>query len=312
MGKNKESFAERMRTVGKKIANYRPPLLLSCLGEVVFSAASILVVATDWGRTLPPAIAYIVYVLAAVFLALASWSITLLIRNTSPVHTVSEAAHRNRLLAKLLDDHTFRTMTFAYSSLATNSLLALSKMAAGWWFSSDWLMVLAGYYLVLCLTMSLVLRNSRAAARQTDEQERRRKEWKAYRLCGCLLLVLTLTLQGVAIMIVEDGSGFAYQGYLIFVVAMYDFYCLIAGIVYLIRNRKRHSPTVLSIKYINFATSLVAILSLQTAMFASFGADTAPQTQQLMNIMTSTAVCVVLIVLGVLMIVQANRKLRVL
>lgn len=260
MGKNKAAFAEQMRTVGKKIANYRPPLLLSCLGGVVFSAASILAVAADWGRTLPPAITYIVYVWAAVFLALASWSTTLLIRNTSPVHTVSEAAHRNRLLARLLDDHTFRIMTFAYSSLVTNILLALSKMAAGWWFSSDWLMVLAGYYLVLCLTKSLVLRNSRTAARQTDEQARRRKAWKAYRLCGWLLLVLTLTLQGVAIMIVEEGSGFTYRGYLVFAAAMYDFSCLIAGIVYLIKNRKRHSPAVLSVKYINFATSLAAIL----------------------------------------------------
>lgn len=38
-------------------------------------------------------------------------------------------------------------------------------------------------------------------------------------ICG-----LSFALQGVAIMIVKEGTGFRYHGYLIFVVALYDFY----------------------------------------------------------------------------------------
>lgn len=308
MGKNKS--VEWINGIGKRMANFRPPFLLSCLGGIIFSAVSIILVAAEWGRIIPPAITYIIDVFAAVFLAMAVWSIILLVRRTSPARAVSGAAHKNRVLGRLWDDHTYRTMTFGYISLAVNSLLALSKVVMGWWFSSKWFMALAGYYLVLCLTKTLVLCNSRMAAAQADEQRRNCKEWKAYRLCGWLLLVLTLTLQGVAIMIVKDGTGFFYRGYLIFVVALYDFYCLIAGVVYIVKNRRKHLPSVMSIKYINFATSLVAILSLQTAMFASFGADTDLRTQQFMNMMTGTAVCIILGALGILMIFQSNRRLR--
>lgn len=307
---SKNVFAEWMNKTANRAIKFRPPFLLSCLGGIVFSAGAIFIVTTEWGKILPAAITYIIYVLAAVFLAMAIWSTILVVRKTSPVKTVSGVAHKYSLLARMLDDHTYRTITFGYGSLVMNSLLAMSKMVTGWWFSSNWFMVLAGYYLVLCLTKTLVLRNSRIAAAQIDERLRRYKEWKAYRLCGWMLLVLTITLQGVAILIIEDKNGFSYQGYLIFVVALYDFYCLISGIVYIIKNRKKHSPTVMSIKYINFATSLVAILSLQTAMFASFGADTDMKTQQFMNIMTSTAVCMILIALGVVMIFQANRRLK--
>ena len=59
------------------------------------------------------------------------------------------------------------------------------------------------------------------------------------------------------------------------------------------------------IKYIGFATFLVSMLSLQTAMFASFGHE-----MPLENLITGTSVCEILIVLGCTMIKVANKKLK--
>ena len=210
----------------------------------------------------------------------------------------------------MLDDDTFRIISVGYGSLVFNSLLAVSKIVAGWWFSSEWLMVLAGYYLVLCVTKFLILRNSRADKEKSQGQSQIVKEWKAYRLCGCLLVVLSFALQGVAIMIVKEGNGFCYHGYLIFVVALYDFYCLITPIVYLVKKRKVHSPVIMAIKYISLATSLVSMLSLQTAMFASFGQEMTLENQQLMNLLTGTAVCGTLVILGIAMVMMANKALK--
>lgn len=95
---------------------------------------------------------YAVYAGAAVFLSLAVWALVLLCAAKAPCVPPRDAAHRHPLLSRLYDDHAFRILWTGYGSLTVNALLALSKLAAGWWLSSQWLMVLAGYYLALCLT----------------------------------------------------------------------------------------------------------------------------------------------------------------
>lgn len=308
--KSKQTLEKKENTIWEKICRFRPPLILSCLGAAIFCTVSLVAVSTQWGKTVPTLILYIIYVLAAIFLFAAVWALLLLFKTVSPLQTASDIAHQHMILSKLLDDDAFRIVSVGYGSLVFNSLLAASKIVAGWWFSSKWLIVLAGYYLVLCVTKFLILRNSRAEKAKSQGQPQIVKEWKAYRLCGCLLVVLSFALQGVAIMIVKEGNGFRYHGYLIFVVAIYDFYCLITSVVYLVKNRKAHSPAIMAIKYISLATSLVSMLSLQTAMFASFGEEMTLKNQQLMNLLTGTAVCGILAVLGVAMIIVANKRLK--
>lgn len=294
----------------KKIRRFRPPFLLSWLGAAVFCGGALVAVSTSWGETLSPLLVYPLYALAAVFLFAAVWVLVLLCKIAAPVRTVSGIARRYHLLSRWMDDDAFRIVSVGYGSLAGNSILALSKILAGWWFSSQWLMVLAGYYLVLCITKFLILRSTRSNRPLRKGESRLAREWKAYRLCGCLLVVLSFALQGVTVLIVKDGQGFRYHGYLIFAVALYDFYCLTASLVYLIRKRKIHAPAIAAIKYISLATSLVSMLSLQTAMFASFGRDMPPKIQQFMNLLTGTAVCGLLAVLGVAMILVANKKAK--
>lgn len=310
--KNKQVPEKKGNPMWRKLSRFRPPLILSSLGAALFCTGSLAAVSTHWGKMIPSPILYILYVLAAIFLFAACWALMVFVKSTSPVQTASRFAHRHILLSKLLDDGTFRIVSAGYSSLVFNILLAASKIVAGWWFSSQWLMVLAGYYLVLCVTKFLILRNTRGKTAPSPGQSQAIKEWKAYRLCGCLLVVLSFALQGVAIMIVKEGTGFHYHGYLIFVVALYDFYCLISSILYLVKKRNAHSPAIMSMKYISLATSLVSMLSLQTAMFASFGQEMTLENQQLMNLLTGTAVCSILAVLGIAMVIVANKKTKAL
>ncbi len=305
---NKPRPDQSSEPLWKKIRRFRPPFLLSWLGAAVFCGGAPAAVSTAWGEALPPFLVYPLYALAAVFLSAAVWALVLLWRSAAPVQTVSGMARRHRLLARWMEDDAFRIVAGGYGSLAGNSILALSKILAGWWFSSQWLMVLAGYYLVLCITRFLILRSTRSDRPLRTGESRLAREWKAYRLCGCLLVALSFALQGVTILIVKEGRGFRYHGNLIFVVALYDFYCLTASLVYLIRKRKIHAPAIAAIRYISLATSLVSMLSLQTAMFASFGQELPPETRQFMNLLTGTAVCGLLAVLGVAMVLAANKK----
>lgn len=74
----------------------RPPLLPSCLGAVVFAAASLVIVAEPEGLALPPEpVQYAVYAGAAVFLSLAVWALVLFVRRKSPLRAAADAAHRH-------------------------------------------------------------------------------------------------------------------------------------------------------------------------------------------------------------------------
>lgn len=121
---------------------------------------------------------------------------------------------------------------------------------------------------------------------------------------------MTAALQGLVILIVREGQGFIYHGTLIFAVALYDFYCLTRAVVYMIRTRKKHGPVLVSIKTFSFASALVAMLSLQTAMFASFGRNLELSLRQFMNALTGSAVCLILLIVGIFMVVGANKRLR--
>lgn len=257
-----------------------------------------------------PAAEYGIYSLAGAFLALAVWAVVLAVRRGRPADAVAAAVRRSPLLTRLWKDSWFRLLLSGYGSLTASVVLALSKMAAGWWFSSRWFGVLAGYYLVLCLTKGLVLWAGRAAAAHPQGPRRQRREWQVYRLCGWMLAALAFTLQGVTILIVKEGNGFQYHGYLIFAVALYDFYCLIASLVYFFANRAQRSPAMLALKGISLAGSLVSMLSLQTAMFAAFDRGGDPVWQRGMNLLTGTAVCLLLVLLGLGMVRQAGRRLR--
>lgn len=240
-----------LRKLWMQIKDFKPPIVLCRILATLFSAAALLCVTADFEKSIAPAILYLVYVFAAIFLSLAVWAI------------------------------------------------------ASWWFIS-----LSAYYLVLCISKLMLLRVSRRLDKLENQSLREQKEWKAYRICGILFLVMTLVLFGVVVLIVTEGNQFTYDGTLIFVMAMYDFYCLTASIVYMIRTRKQHTPVIVAIKTIGFATALVSMLSLQTAMFASFGADSDAAFKGLMNLISGFDVCVLLFSIGLIMIIQSTNKIK--
>lgn len=300
----------KINAIKKRLHTIRPPLFLSVFAAVIFSTLSLLHITTDLFRSLPALIEYTLYVCAAVCLFFAVWAIVLSLKKSKPKQKILALAEKNGFTANLTQSYTYRTIIFTYVSLIINVLLTLSKMLTGWFYFSKWLMVLSGYYIILCLSKFLLIQYERKQIKLADEVSVMMHEWKAYRLCGIMLLIMTTFLQGVVIMIVKDGMGFSYDEIVLIAIAAYDFYCLINAVVYMIAQRKNHSPLVNAIKSVSLASSLVAILSLQTAMFASYSIESDVEFRQLLNILTGTAVCVLMIGLGVFMIIKANKELK--
>lgn len=217
------------------------------------------------------------------------------------VRRLRELLYQNRLSRRYLTDLVFRGRLSLALSAGINTAFALFKLGTGVVYRSVWFGAVGIYYLLLAV-MRILLAGS-ALRRQTD----RRREYRTARLCGWLLLLVTLALSGVILQMVRDGRGYSYPGYLIFVAALYTFYSVAAAIVNLFRFRRLASPALIASKALGFAVALVSLLSLQTAMFASFGADYGAQ--QMMNALTGAGVCAAVLAIAVWMIRWAKRGL---
>lgn len=293
-----------------QIKKFKPPLVPCCILAVLFSGASLFSLTTDVGKSISLVILYGIYICAAIFLSLAVWAMVFFFRHLSLRHRFVALIYQNVLTARIVNNFSFRTVLFTYASFAVNILFALAKGVAGWVSTSWWLISLSAYYLILCISKLLLLRGKRKLDKLENQSLREQKEWKAYRICGVLFLVMTLVLFGVVVLIVSEGNQFTYDETLIFAVAMYDFYCLTASILYMIRTRKQHTPVIIAIKTIGFASALVSMLSLQTAMFASFGLDSDIAFKGLMNLISGSSICVLLFFLGLTMIIQSTKKIK--
>ena len=107
-------------------------------------------------------------------------------------------------------------------------------------------------------------------------------------------------------MLVCGEGGKKYPGVLIYAVAAYTFYKLIVAMRNVIMARKRDSALLSTLRNISYADALVSMLSLQTALFAAFGQDS-EELIPLMNVLTGTAVCLMIFVLGILMVHKSKR-----
>ena len=122
-----------------------------------------------------------------------------------------------------------------------------------------------------------------------------------------MLALLSIALGGAVIMLVTGDGGTSYPGLMIYAVATYTFCKLVMSIVNMVKVRKEQSLLLTTLRNISYADSLVALLSLQTALFAAFGQD-AGEFVPIMNALTGAAVCLMVLGLGISMVHDAKKR----
>ena len=135
-------------------------------------------------------------------------------------------------------------------------------------------------------------------------------EWKRSRICACILLLINLSLSGAVLMILYRNRGYDYPGIMIYVMALYTFYSTIHAIVDIVKYRKLGSPVMTTAKIVSLSAALVSMLNLETAMFAQFGGDMAPETQRIFIILTGAGVSMTVVTLSAILIANANKEIR--
>ena len=287
------------KKLGKRILF--PPVFLQ-LPLVIASAAGLIWVFLEGHEASP--LAYGIYALSFYTLSVVSLFCILVLPNR--YRQIKQRVMSVPIANRFVTDRVFRTEVLLNLSLLVNLLYAAVNGAAWFAMRSWWFVCLAVYYVILSVMRWLLARYVRRHDIGTD----RYGELKRAVACSYILLLVNVFLSGAVLMILYQDKGYEYPGILIYVMAAYTFYITVNAIVNLFRYRKFGSPVMSTAKIISMAAALVSMLNLETAMFASFGADMALEHQRLMIILTGAGVAIAVIWMSVYMIVRCSKEMK--
>ena len=135
-----------------------------------------------------------------------------------------------------------------------------------------------------------------------------KQQWRSYRFCGVLILLMHFTLIGIVFQMVNwnrvDESG----EIMIIATAVFAFYKFIGSFVELAKDRKHTQPVDSSVRMLELSQAFFAIFSLQASMLHTFG--TAAPWENWINLAVGCLVCLLTVAMGIYMIRRANREIQ--
>lgn len=286
------------KKIGKKLLF--PPIWLMATLVIVSAVALTVIFVKGMEQSI---LAYFVYVLAFYTLSVASLFCALVLPKR--FHIIKQRIYTHPLGSRYLTDRVFRTNISLSVSLIISMLYVGINLWSWHMLRSWWFMVLAVYYGIMAVMRFLLVRYVRLQKIGVHIL----KEWKRARACACILLLVNLSLSGAVLMILYQSKGYDYPGIMIYVMALYTFYATIHAIADIVRYRKLGSPVMTTAKIVSLSGALVSMLNLETAMFAQFGGDMAPENQRLFIILTGAGVSMVIVTLSLILIVSANKEI---
>lgn len=201
-----------------------------------------------------------------------------------------------------------------YISLLFNFAYAVGNGAIGFITHSWWFITVGAYYAVLTTTRFSVLKVMRQANQKADT------EVFVKRTTGILLLVLSFCLVGVNVLSAVQKRGTKFHEIVMITVAAYTFTKITAAMIGVVKCGRQAMPITATLRNISFADAVVSLYTLQRSMLVSFP-GMAPADILVFNILTGTAVWIVVLFLGINLfggkyvdmakskIVQANKKI---
>ncbi len=178
------------------------------------------------------------------------------------------------------------------------------KLGTGIYYMSWWFITFAVYYLILSLMKLSIVKNIKNGVGKNLQEE-----YKKLKLTGIILLLLNLVLSGIIVLIIRQNKQITYAGFIIYIVAIYDFYLIISAIINVIKYRRNHSPLLASSKCINLTVAMISMISLEVAMVSQFGTNESEFKIIMTSIMGAFA-CLINTFMSIYMILRANKNLK--
>jgi len=239
--------------------------------------------------------AYVLYGLSAYFLT------ALCVKLPGAVRKIHSWMEEHPRIAQLLINKEVHFLLELYLEQFINFGYGIFKIASGVIIGSAWIGADGIYNLVQAMIQlfQIVRRKKPGTIRQ---------QWKSYRFCGLLILIMHLTLIGIVFQTVNWHRVEESGEIMIIATAAFAFYKFISSFIDLARDRKHAHPVDSSVRMLEFSQAIFAIFSLQAGLLSVFG--TGERWEHWMNLAVGCMVCLLTVAMGIYMIRRANREIK--
>lgn len=225
------------------------------------------------------------------------------------VRKVKSFMRRYKYTRLYLESFEFRAEVGLYMSLVINMFYAVFKGITGVIYDSAWLWSMGIYYFFLGAIRFYLMRGVRRKLGSKSEQEIKLHEFRTYRLCGALMMVLNLAVAGMAIQMIWQNKANEYSRVTVIISAAFTFYCFILSIYNAVSFRKRNNVILSAAKDLALIGALMSMLSLQTSMLHTFGAADEGRFRMIMNSVTAGIVIISVLSIASYMIINGTKKI---
>lgn len=189
-----------------------------------------------------------------------------------------------------------------YAEQCINFVYGIFKIASGVVHGSAWIGADGIYNLAQGLIqLYQILRHKKA----TDIQG----QWKAYRQCGFMMIVLHLTMTGMVFQMIHMGRHEDSSEIMIIATAAFTFYKLINTFVNVAKDRQHKNPVDSAVYFLDLSQALYNLFVLQVGLLWVFGGAGFAY-QKLMNSLTGGAVCLLVCCMGFYMLWRSRRDMK--
>ncbi|MBQ3567015.1 MAG: hypothetical protein IJA12_07540 [Oscillospiraceae bacterium] len=267
---------------------------------LIFSpVAAIMVIYSLACDNVNPVIRYSSYLLSA-------YALTIICMRMPPVfRKIKKLSENSKYISVYKKNTHLKTKISLYGTFIINAVYAIIQLISGFYFHSIWFWSLAIYYIILAVMRFFLLYDLKQNAFGVNLVS----EYRRYRFCGIMLVLMNLTLGTIVFYIVYQNRGFEYHYIHTIALAAYTFTLTAFAIVNVVKYRRYKSPAMSAAKIISLASALVSVLSLETSMLNAFGKENSAFFRRIMTASTGGAICIFILITGIYMIISSSLKL---
>ena len=234
--------------------------------------------------------------------ALSFYCLTALcVKLPAAVRSAKDWFSRHPKLTSLLKNEELHFKLGLYFEQFINFAYGIFKIASGVILGSAWIGCDGIYNMTQALIQLFqILRRKKAGTLM--------QQWKSYRFCGVLILLMHLTLTGIVFQMINRNRAEEQGEILVITTAFFAFYKITTSFISIAKDRKHTHPVDSSVRMLTLAQAIFAIFSLQASMFHTFG--TGESWEHLLNILTGCTVCLLIVSMGIYMIRRSNREIK--
>lgn len=236
-----------------------------------------------------------VYVLSAYTLGVLIPALVKLVRN------IRRFIHANPKLERALRDEELQFKASLYFEQLLNFGYGLFKCVCAVAYRDVWMGTEGFYNLVQGIIQLFQILQRRRNLTLVQQ-------WKRYRLCGGMILVMHLSTTGLAFLMIRMHMSEEYPGFMIFATAAFAFYKLISAFLDVARDRKHKAPIDSSVRLLDLSQALFNLFCLQAGMLHVFGGSFAYT--GIMNTLTGSVVSLMMMGMGIYMLRRGSREIK--